>query len=323
MDTKDRLLTALKERKGHWVSGEVLSQHLAVSRSAVWKNIGKLRKAGYVIRAARKKGYCLLRIPDLLLPAEIRDGLKTRCFGQGEIAHFMEIGSTNTTAKQMAVQGATEGTVVVAEHQTHGRGRKHRGWFSPASGGIYCSLILRPRISPADSPRITFLSAVSAAEALCRVTPLHPTIKWPNDILIRGKKVAGILTEMASDMDSVSYGVVGIGINVNTSDFPDIIADTATSVFRETQQPLSRTALVQAYLEEQEKWYGVLKRQGFEPVLERWRTMANIIGKPIRVEMIDKRIEGRVQMIDADGVLILGDKRGQTHRILSGDVFFL
>ena len=323
MTTQYRLLLCLKENRGDWVSGEALSKRLSVSRSAVWKNIGSLRTEGYVIESAPKKGYRLLRVPDLLLPAEILDGLQTRACARGDFIHFTETESTNDRAKEMAVQGAAEGTVVVAEAQTQGRGRKGRDWFSPSKGGIYCSLILRPRIPPIDGPKITFLSAVAAAEALRAVTCLRPSIKWPNDVLLGGKKVAGILTEMASEPDAVDYVVVGLGMNVNTVAFPGNIGEKATSVCKETHESTSRVALLRAYLEQAENWYERFKREGFPPILERWRSLANIMDKPIRVEMINETVEGRVRDIDPDGVLILMDKNGPSHRILSGDVFFL
>jgi len=305
------------------VSGQILSDRLCISRSAVSKNIHALREAGYTIESASRRGYMLQAAPDRLLPAEIRDGLNTRCFGRGEIAHFMEIDSTNARAKEMAWNGSAEGTVVIAEKQTKGRGRRGRDWFSPVAGGIYCSLIFRPDFPPEEGPKITFLSAVAAAEALGRFISSGLTIKWPNDILFNGKKVAGILTEMTSEMDTIGYAVVGIGINVNTDTFPREIRQTATSLYMETNQRFSRIAILRGYLEAQERWYDILKREGFEPILKKWRSLAHITDKAIRVEMVDRQIEGRVRAIDPDGVLILEDGEGTTHRIISGDVFFI
>ncbi len=321
--TRDRLLECLKTQQGDWVSGQTLSRRLSVSRSAVSKNIQTLRAAGYVIESASGRGYRLQNIPDRLLPAEIRDGLDTRCFGKSEIIHFMEIDSTNARAKEMAFKGAAEGTVVVAEKQTRGRGRKGRDWFSPFMGGIYCSLILRPEFPPQEGPKITFLSAVAAAEALGRFMPSGLTIKWPNDILANGKKIAGILTEMTSEMDAVNYAVVGIGINVNTHEFPGDIQQKATSLLRETNERFPRVAILRAYLEAQEKWYNIFKKKGFEPILKEWGAMAPIVGKAVRIEMVDRTIEGKVRGIDRDGVLIVEAKDGAAHRVISGDVFFV
>ena len=255
MGTKDRLLGHLKECKGDWVSGESLSRRLGVTRSAVWKIIRKLREEGYVIESSPKKGYSLSKISEMLLPNEIRAGLDTEVFGMGEIIHFRETDSTNARAKELAVQGAPEGTLIVSESQTEGRGRKGRAWFSPSEAGIYVSLILRPNIPPSEAPRITFLTAVSAVEALLALTSLEVTIKWPNDILVKGKKIAGILTEISAEMDAIDYVVVGLGMNVNNPHLPDDIEDKATSVFIETGKRFHKVKIVREYLRQQEKYY--------------------------------------------------------------------
>ncbi len=320
MSTKDQLLLYLKEGKGDWVSGEALSNKIAVSRSAVWKHICKLREEGYVIESSPKKGYLLRKAPDLLLPNEIREGLETRVFGKRDIIYFTETDSTNTRAKDLAVRGAPEGTLVISERQTKGRGRKGRSWFSPSQGGIYISLILKPSISPSEAPKITLLTAVVVAEALRSLTGLSAIIKWPNDILIDGKKVAGILTEMSTEMDTIDHIVVGLGLNVNTPDFPDDIREKATSLFIETGKHFPRVRFIQEYLKWYEEYYEIFKRTGFEPIIKRWKELTNIIGKRITVEMISKKYSGEVQDIDKDGVLILKDNTGKSHRIIFGDV---
>jgi BirA family biotin operon repressor/biotin-[acetyl-CoA-carboxylase] ligase len=320
MSTKDQLLLYLKEGKGDWVSGEALSNKIAVSRSAVWKHICKLREEGYVIESSPKKGYLLRKAPDLLLPNEIREGLETRVFGKRDIIYFTETDSTNTRAKDLAVRGAPEGTLVISERQTKGRGRKGRSWFSPSQGGIYISLILKPSISPSEAPKITLLTAVVVAEALRSLTGLSAIIKWPNDILIDGKKVAGILTEMSTEMDAIDHIVVGLGLNVNTPDFPVDIRDKATSIFIETGKHFPRARFIHEYLKWYEEYYEIFKRIGFEPIIKRWKELTNIIGKRITVEMISKKYSGEVQDIDKDGVLILKDNTGKSHRIIFGDV---
>ncbi len=320
MSTKDQLLLYLKERKGDWVSGEALSNKIAVSRSAVWKHICKLREEGYVIESSPKKGYLLRKAPDLLLPNEIREGLETKVFGKRDIVYFTETDSTNTRAKDLASKGALEGTLVISERQTKGRGRKGRSWFSPSQGGIYTSLILKPSISPSEAPKITLLTAVVVAEALRSLTGLSAIIKWPNDILIDGKKVAGILTEMSTEMDAIDHIVVGLGLNVNTPDFPDDIREKATSLFIETGKHFPRVRFIQEYLKWYEEYYEIFKRTGFEPIIKRWKELTNIIGKRITVEMISKKYSGEVQDIDKDGVLILKDNTGKSHRIIFGDV---
>ena len=195
-----------------------------------------------------------------------------------------------------------------------------RDWFSPSKGGIYLSLILRPTISPAEAPKITLLTAVATAEALLSLTQLEVRIKWPNDILVSGKKLVGILTEMSTDMDKIDYVVVGLGLNDNTPRFPDDISEKATSLFIETGKKFSRARLVAEFLKWEEHYYELFRKAGFGPVITRWKELADIIGKRISVEMIDQTLVGKVQDIDGDGFLILRDNRGKSHRIISGDV---
>jgi len=323
MSTKDRLLSTLKERKGEWVSGERLSNKMGVSRSAIWKHIRKLKDEGYVIESAPKKGYLLRRTSHMLLPNEIREGLDTKVLGKEDIVYFEETDSTNTRAKESAVKGAPEGTLIISEKQTMGRGRKARKWFSPSQEGIYISIILRPTIPPHEAPKITLLTAVAVAETLLSLTTLKINIKWPNDILVNGKKIAGILTEISTEPDAIDYVVVGLGLNVNTPGFPDDIKEIATSLFIETGEYFSRGRVIREYLQWHEKYYEIFKKVGFEPVIKRWRELANIIGHRIMVEMMNEKYAGEVEDVDKDGVLILKDDRGTLHRIISGDVTLL
>ena len=325
MSTKQQLLIYLKEVKGAWVSGEFLAHKMTVSRSAIWKHIGSLKDDGYVIESSRKKGYLLRQTSDLLLTDEIREGLKTNVFGKGEIIYFRETDSTNVRAKYLAGDDAPEGTVVVAEKQTQGRGRKGRFWFSPPGEGIYTSIILRPPISPNEAPKLTLMASVAVAEALLSLTSLKINIKWPNDILINGRKVAGILTEISTDMDRIDYVVIGVGVNVNTPRqglHPDI-RQTATSILMETGKPFPRIALLRAYLEWLEIYYETFKTKGFDPVMNRWKNFADIIGRRISVDLMDRVRMGEVLDIDKDGFLILRDSEGTIERIISGDVTLL
>ena len=322
MATKDNLLLYLKEERGNWVSGELLSNKLAVSRAAIWKHVRKLKEDGYVIESSTRKGYLLSKVPDLLLVNEIQEGLDTRVFGKGNIVYFREIDSTNIRAKDLAAGGASEGTVVVAEKQTKGKGRRGRSWFSPRGDGIYASLILRPAIPPGEASRITLMTAVAVAETLLSLTQLEVRIKWPNDILINGKKIAGILTEISTGMEEVDYIVVGLGINVNTpsESFPEEIRGKATSILIETGRQFSRALLIRACLRWYENYYEMFKKGGFESVMRRWRELADIGGQRIMVDVIGKKYIGEVQDVDNDGVLILKDNLGRYHRILSGDI---
>lgn len=322
MTTKDTLLLYLKEHGKDWVSGEWLSRELAVSRSAINKHVHQLKQMGYPIETSTRKGYLLAEVPDLLLPNEIREGLGTRILGTKEIVHFSETDSTNLRAKILAAGGAPEGTVVIAEKQTMGRGRKGRGWFSPSGGGVYISLILRPTMPPSEAPRITLVTGVAAAEALLSLTPLEAKIKWPNDILINGKKIAGILTEISTEMDEIDYIVVGIGVNVNmpAESLDEEIREKATSILIETGEPFSRVKLIRAFLEHFEARYEMLGRQGFNPIRRRWKELSDSLGKQVTVDMIGKTCVGELFDIDEEGVLILKDEHGEYHRIVSGDI---
>lgn len=265
----------------------------------------------------------LAYLPDLLLPDEIRDGLDTRIFGKRDIVYFRETDSTNTRAKDLAARGAPEGTLVVSEKQKEGRGRKGRRWFSPSQEGIYASLILRPTISPGEAPKITMLTAVVVAETLLSLTQLEVKIKWPNDILVNGKKLGGILTEIRAERDAIDYVVVGLGLNVNTRRFPDDIREKATSVLIETGNRFPRARLIREYLKWFEEYYELFNEIGFEPVMGRWKELTNVIGQRIRVEVVGKKYVGEVLDIDKDGALILKDSDGESHRILSADVSLL
>jgi BirA family biotin operon repressor/biotin-[acetyl-CoA-carboxylase] ligase len=323
--TRDKLLSCLKENRGSWVSGEWLSRRLAVSRAAINKHVQQLKKMGYPVETSTKKGYALGESPDLLLAEEIREGLDTRVFGAQDIICVAETDSTNLRAKDLAVGGAPEGTAVIAGSQTAGRGRKGRSWFSPAGGGIYLSLILRPTMPPSEAPVITLMTGVAAAESLFSVTKLDARIKWPNDLLVSGKKIAGILTEISTEMDRIDHVVVGVGVNVNMprASLPEELRETATSVLIETGMHCARVRLVQAFLEQFETYYRTLQDEGFEPIRKRWKELSDIIGRRISVEMIGKVQTGRAVDVDTDGVLVLEDEQGGLQRIASGDVTIL
>ena len=261
-------------------------------------------------------------ITDLLLPAEIRDGLKTSTFGQERIDHCSVIDSTNLRARMIADAGAPEGTIVVAETQLKGKGRRGRTWFSPAGQGIYVSVILRPRIPPSEATQLVLMAAVAAAEALLVHADLPVSVKWPNDILVGGKKIAGILTEMRLDGDRIDHVVIGMGVNVNTpaESLPPEIAAIATSLRAETGRTFSRAELLRTYLEKLESWYALFQERRFEPIRERWLDLARIIGKQVKIAGIDRTYEGEVVDIDPNGFLILKSPDGDVQRILAGDV---
>jgi len=319
--TRYRLLACLKENLSQWVSGESISNQLGISRAAIWKHINSLKDAGHLIQSAPKKGYCLTQAADLLSPEEISGGLGTRLMGRPSVVVFKETDSTNQQAKILAAQGAPEGTVVLAETQSQGRGRRGRTWFSPVGQSIYMSAILRPDMAPAQAPQITLMTAVAVCSAL-QSAGLNARIKWPNDILIEGKKIAGILTEISTEMDMVDWVVVGLGLNVNTpvDQMPSEIREIATSVQIQKGRPFSRIELLCALLKKFEDCYELLKADGFGPIMKQWRQMTDIIGQRVYVDVMDTRYFGTAEAVDDDGVLVLRDDQGRIRRIFSGDV---
>ena len=300
--TKERILSSLKANQGRWLSGQFLSDDLKISRTAIWKQVRTLRGEGYVILSSSRKGYQLREVPPRLLPAEIRSGLKTRCFGQGEIVWLEEVDSTNTRAKDLARQGAEEGTLVVAEGQQSGRGRRGRRWYSPSGAGIYVSLILRPRISPSEAPQINILAAVAVAEALLKLTGMDVRVKWPNDIMVGSKKLAGILTEISADLEGVDYLVMGLGLNVTSRGFPPDLCETAGSILSETGCSVSRIGILQEILAGFETLYRRFCVSGLSGIMERYRELG---GRPDRQEAGDR--------VGPDGDLTAFDRKHIWH----------
>ncbi|MCL0058549.1 biotin--[acetyl-CoA-carboxylase] ligase, partial [Dehalococcoidia bacterium] len=300
---KETILHTL--RHGGRISGEELGQALGISRTAVWKHITALRREGYRIESSPGKGYSLVSTPDSLLPEEIKAGLRTNLLGQ-QIAYHRELTSTQDAAKALAAQGANEGTIVVAETQAAGRGRIGRGWASPP-GGVYLSIILRPAIKPSEALRFPLIAGVAAAQAIEQLTGLKPRLKWPNDVILEGRKAGGILSEMSAETDRINYIVIGIGINVNSrrAHFPEEIAGIATSLREECGKEVSRVQLVQEILAQLESLYEDFQISGFEPIRERWKALSNTIGARVSVRGEREQVEGAAIDIDEDGALIL------------------
>lgn len=313
---QDQIIFALKKSDGY-LSGEDLSEELDTSRAAVWKNIQELRKEGYDIVAVPHLGYKLVSCPDKLLPREIQFGLSTQILGK-KIICYDSLSSTMDVAFQLGMQEAKEGTVVVSESQTKGRGRLGRSWVSPKGKGVYMSIILRPDLFPSSVAQLTLLSAIALCEAVQRVSGLQPQIKWPNDLLIDNKKLAGILTELSAEMDRIRFVVVGIGVNVNTA--PTMLPSHATSLKAQTNQTISRIQLIQEILLRMEEWYTQLKSKGFAPVQERWKKLSLTLGKRIRIHDSYGDIEGQAVDLDKDGGLIIREDSGILVKRMSGDV---
>jgi BirA family biotin operon repressor/biotin-[acetyl-CoA-carboxylase] ligase len=267
-----------------------------------------------------------MEITELLLPSEIITDLKTEILGKRGIHYYQEIGSTNDRAKELALEGCPEGTLVIAESQISGRGRLGRKWESPKGGGLYFSLVLRPKFAPSQAPRITILAGVAVCKAIRSISPsLNAGIKWPNDILIKGKKVAGILTEIDAEIEGIHHIVLGIGINVNTeiSALSEELKNNATSLFHEAGQKISRKALLCQVLYEIEKLYKELSISNFSTIIEEWKELNLTINQKVKVESPDGTITGKAIDIDDEGGLIILASNGIKHRITSGEVILL
>ncbi len=309
------------QQEGH-ISGEELGKRLNISRTAVWKHINELRRRGYQIESSPKCGYYFIESTRLLLPEEILPGLNTQIVGK-HIAHYDEVTSTQDIAADMARAGAVEGTLVIAEKQNNGRGRKGRSWVS-LEEGVYLSLILRPNLIPSKVVQIPLIAGVAMTKAIRETVPLQPTIKWPNDILIDKKKIGGILTEMSSEIDGVNYVVLGIGLNVNMSAslLAKDTAGIATSIIDKCGAYTSRVKLVQCFLNEFEIVYTKFLASGFSSVRDEWKALNNTIGSRVKVSDGEKEIEGEALDIDNDGFLLVRKEDGDISRIISGDVSF-
>jgi len=301
------------------ISGERLAAQLGLSRAAVWKRVHRLKDQGYVIEGSPRRGYRLLAVPDKLLPEEVLQGLQTRVF-TGPVHHFETLNSTNDLAKELAVQGAPEGAFVVAETQTGGRGRLGREWNSPPGVGLYVSLVLRPMLPPMELPQITLTTAVAVVRAVRRVAGLAPGIKWPNDLLINGRKLGGILTEMETESDRIRHVVVGLGLNVNNPEFPPELAATATSLTLTAGRAFSRVHLLQAWLEEFEALYDRFLNQGFPEILEEWKDYTVTLGRAVTVRQGPREISGQATDVAPDGALLLKTANGEMVRVTSGEI---
>jgi BirA family biotin operon repressor/biotin-[acetyl-CoA-carboxylase] ligase len=317
----DKILRLLKSHPSEFLSGEEISRHLKMTRTAVWKRVRTLRKSGYVIEASTRSGYRLIQSPDLLLPSEIQPVLGTKWLGR-KIHYFTSIDSTNSTAYQLALKGAGEGEAVIAESQAKGRGRLGRQWVSPAFSNLYLSVILRPDLPPHRASLITFMAAVAAADAIKRYSGLTPRIKWPNDLLLGKRKVAGLLNEIHSETDHIHFVILGMGVNLNMDEasLPQEIRSRATSLKREMGRPVLRRDFVCSLFRELEQWYEVFLEKGGEPVLQAWRDRARIEGKKVRVTSFGEVLIGQAVDVDSDGALILRTRQGEQKRILAGDI---
>lgn len=316
---KEKLLRMLSEAEGY-VSGQRLCEELNVSRTAVWKNINRLKEEGYVIEAVQNRGYCLKERPDVINAQEIKSRLHTKYWGQ-ETMFFEEVDSTNNVAKKMAEEGAPHGRLVIAENQNAGKGRRGRTWSSPEGTGIWMTFILRPQISPQAASMLTLVAAMAVRKAIYLETGLETVIKWPNDIVAGGKKICGILTEMSAELEWINYVVVGVGINANIRKFPDEISDKATSLILETGRTVDRSRMVSAYGNAFEEYYNRFLETGNLALLkdEYNSSLANFHNQ-VRVLDTAGEFVGISKGINDAGELVVTDDEGTERIVRSGEV---
>jgi BirA family biotin operon repressor/biotin-[acetyl-CoA-carboxylase] ligase len=319
MTTDAKILAALHTNP-EGVSGAQLAEELAISRTAVWARIEELRQAGYVIEAGPHFGYRLVSSPDALHADDVLARLgQARVIGR-DIRVFEETTSTNDVIEKLARDGVKEGVVVFAESQTKGRGRLGRKWMSPTHKGLWFSVLLRPALSPQETTQLTVASATALRRAIKTVTDLTADIKWPNDLLIGGKKVVGILTEMSAEMDRVRHVILGIGVDVNQQEFPPELSKLATSLKIEAGEEIDRAELAKEMLRELDLDYARIGEGKFSAVADEWEAGCATLGRNVSVQMGSRLISGRAESLDDHGALLVRTEHGHLERIIGGDV---
>jgi len=317
MDQKrNDILQLLKQNKV--ISGETIANSLHISRTAVWKHIQTLQKKGYKIQAIRQKGYHLQRLPDLPID-EIQQQLKTTYIGK-PLLLFPDLPSTNDFLKDLAKNDHPEGTIVIAEKQTVGRGRRQRSWSSP-KGGLWFSVLLRPTFPPQKAMIVTMAVSIAITKAIHATTGIPLRIKWPNDILYKGKKICGVLTELSAEMDQITFMIIGIGINVNNP-LPRDLQITATSLKRICSKKIPYMELLLSLISSLDEWYAYVKQQDETIIRETWLSLSDTIGKNVEIKDESSIIRGVAKGITEQGGLILETIEGTKH-IVTGDMTYL
>lgn len=322
MSLDAQILAVLRGLGNSTISAADLARQLNVSRSTIIAHVAELRRVGFDIPVTPQGGYRLVGTPAQLNADDILSRLgKVRVIGR-DISVFAETSSTNDVIDRLARDDVAEGVVVFAESQNQGRGRLGRSWFSPAGKGLWFSVLLRPKLRPQQIPQITVLASVAVARTIEHVARLSPKIKWPNDVYVNGRKVAGILTELSAEQDVVRYVVLGIGIDVNVaaSEFPPKLRSIATSLAIEAGHPIDRAELASAVLRELDELYVRVAKKDFESVAEEWERRCTTVGKHVVVLIGDRRLHGHAEALDAEGALLLRTEHGHLERITGGDV---
>lgn len=318
---KEKILELLRERHSY-VSGQELCEHFGVSRTAVWKHIQALKKEGYIIDSVSNRGYRLLEEPDLVTPDRVSPLLDTE-WAARNIVFYEKTDSTNIRAKALGDEGAAHGTLVIAEQQSSGRGRRGKSWVSPPGESIYMSLLLKPDIIIGNASMLTLVAAMAIAKAVERLPgeAVACGIKWPNDIIVGGKKICGILTEMSTEADYINSIVIGMGINVNASFFAPEVAQVATSLKLETGSTYVRAKLIADIMICFEQYYQVfIRTQDMSGLVEEYNSMLLNCGRQVRVIENDREWIGTAQGITHTGALSVIDEQGKCREIISGEV---
>ncbi len=318
---RKRILELLRASGSEPVSGEEISRQLEISRTAVWKHVQTLKEEGYAIDSLPKRGYVLRSIPNKLYPQEISACLKTQWLGRA-VCYQELVDSSNNLAKSLANGGCPDGLVVVAEEQGAGKGRLSRGWASPKGKGLWFSVVLKPSFLPEEAPKCTLLAAVAVVKAVNSIKGVKAAIKWPNDILLNGRKLVGILTEMNAEFGHINHIVIGIGLNTHAvpEDYPEDVREIAISVADVAQEEFSRVGLLAAILKNMEELYEQACSQGFAPVFEEWRRYSCTLGQEVKVIAPDMTYYGTALDIDEQGLLIVRKQDGTIEKVVAGDV---
>lgn len=302
------------------LSSAALAAHAGVTAGKLMERLTELRALGYEIETTPHLGWRLLGSPDVLHADDLVSRLpEPRVVGR-DIQVFQQTSSTNDVAEKLARDGVAEGVVIFAETQTKGRGRLGRKWLSPAGQGLWFSVLLRPALSPAFITQLTVAAATAVARAIRLETGLVPQIKWPNDILLRGKKVVGILTELSAEVDRVRYVIIGIGVDVNVTDFPEELRAVATSLAAEAGRKFVRAEIAAAILRELDVDYARVARGEFAALAEEWERQCVTLGRRVVIHIGDRMLRGRAESLDSDGALLLRGDYGHLERIIGGDV---
>lgn len=315
---KEKILTALRESDGY-VSGQELCQKLGVSRTAVWKAINSLKEAGYEIEAVTNRGYRICSAPDVLSKEELISIQKTKWIGQ-ELYYYSSLDSTNNKAKELGDNGSINGTVVVADQQTAGRGRRGRSWETPLGDAIAVTIMLKPEMNPGNASMLTLVAALAVSKAIEEVTGEIAGIKWPNDLIMDSRKVCGILTEMSAQFDYINHIVIGIGINVHTKEFPEELKEIATSIYKATGQTVRRADLIERILEWFENYYEIfMKTEDLSQLVREYNSLLVNKGRTVRVLDPKEPFEGKAMGITERGELIV-DTWESRRLVSSGEV---